>query len=252
MRAQSMSLSVLIAILEIVSAHAKPCEVQEFINRMARLPPFIVVPAGSTFDDAIARALDCSLPPPPTFAGGERVELKEVVGQKVYTKDGKYIGSVAGLAVNPKTTETKSLVEMSFGTGSTQAAVPFQTLSLGEKQGFVIADFNLADAENKWPVGSNTQRFGKAAVVVASACFMCAYSGVVPIDITSDPSGGAIFVSGLQRGSTETKGVIKAGEETTIKIEYPKLKSCTFSDGSYNCPEATGLGYATFFCKLSP
>ena len=102
MRTHSIPLSVLIVMLEIVSARAKPCQFQELSDQLAKLPPFIVIPAGSTPEDTLARTLDCSLPPPPTFAGGERVNPKEVVGHQVFTMDGKHIGSVTGVTVDPK------------------------------------------------------------------------------------------------------------------------------------------------------
>jgi hypothetical protein len=253
MRTRSILLSVLIVTLEIVSARAKPCQSRELLARMAELPPFIVVPAGSTPDDALARALDCSHPPPPTFAGGEPVDLKGIIGQQVFTDSGKAIGNIAGVAVDPNNAETKSLVRMSYGTGTANAAVPFQTLSLDSKtKEIFIENFNEGDLDKRWPVGSNTERLGKDAVVAVSACFMCPYPSMFPIDITSDPSGGTFFIAGQQQGSTELHGVITETVEQTIRIEYPKRKSCTFANGTYKSPQATGLGYATFFCKLAP
>ena len=250
MRTHSISLSILFVTLELVSANAKQCLFKELSDRIEKLPPFIVVPDNSTPDDVLARSLDCTRPPPPTFAGGKHVDLDQVIGHQVFTPDGKHIGEVAGVAVDPNTTQTKSLVKMSYGTEIANAAVPFQTLTFDDKtKNFFMEDFK-GDLDKKWPVGSDTEWLGKDIVVAVKDCLMCAYSDTVWIDITSEPSGGNIFIANQQQGNTELKGLIKLTAEPSIRIEYPKRRSCTFSDGTYKSPEATGLGYATFFCKL--
>jgi hypothetical protein len=68
--------------------------------------------------------------------------------------------------------------------------------------------------------------------------------------MTSDPSGGTAFVGEDNWGSTEVKGDVNASKLGEIRIDYPKRKSCLFAEGKYTPPEKTGLGYATFFCKL--
>jgi sporulation protein YlmC with PRC-barrel domain len=246
-------LSLAVVLLQIISVHATPCDqlgVDEFTTRSAKLPSLIVVPPGGTFDSAIAQALNCALPPAPTFAGGERVDLKEVVGQQVFTGDGMLVGSVSGLAVAPDTAKTKSLVRMDFGDGTANAAIPFEALKIGKKAGFVVENFGKRDVEKKWPVGSNKERIGKDEVVVVSACVMCGFHDLIPIDMTSDPPGGTAFVGDEKWGSTEIQGDVNVSKIEKIRIEYPKRKSCLFADGKYTPAEETGLGYATFFCKL--
>jgi hypothetical protein len=80
---------------------------------------------------------------------------------------------------------------------------------------------------------------------------MCGYQ-LFPIDVNSEPSGGTIFVNEENWGSTETKAAIRRGAENTIRIEFAKRKSCTFAEGTYKDASASGLGYATFSCKLPP
>ena len=53
MRMHSIALSVLVAMLEMVSARAKPCQYQDILDRAAKLPSFIVIPAGSTPDEVL-------------------------------------------------------------------------------------------------------------------------------------------------------------------------------------------------------
>ncbi len=251
---RSILVSLAILTLQIMPACATPCDKvgsEELAARSAKLPSFIVARSGESFDGAIARALNCTLPPPPTFAGGERVDLKKVVGQHVFTEDGKFIGSVAGLAVAPNTAKTKSLVKMDFGAGTASAAIPFESLIVGKKAGFIVQDVGNLDLEKKWPVGSNTERIGEDAVF-ASVCFMCPFQNLIPIDFTSDPPGGTTFVGEEKWGNTEIKGSVKQSEMEKIRIEYPKRKPCKFADGNYKSSDATGLGYATFFCKLQP
>jgi len=222
------------------------------LDQSAKLPPFIVIPAGSTAEDAIARALGCSPPPPPTFAGGMAVNPKEVIGQPVFTENGKHIGSVAGVTVDPKTWKMTSVVMTSDRTGETNAAVPFNELARDEKTASIVTKgSNEEDFSKKWAIESNAAFLDNRFLAAFGFCAMCAYPSVVPIDITSDPPGGTIFIAEQQQGNTELRGIIAIATERTIRIEYPKLKSCRFADGTYTPPQATG-GYAKFFCKLAP
>ena len=252
MRTHTMPLSVLIMILGIVSARAKPCQLQELLDQRAKLPAFIVIPTGSTPDDALARALNCSLPKPPTFAGGELANAKEVVGHQLFTEDGKHIGSVAGVAVDPKTWKMTSVVMTSDRTGTTDAAIPFHQLALDAKSaGIVTRGSNEEDLGKRWPIESYIAFLDNTSLAAFGFCVMCAYPSMVPIDIISDPAGGTIFVGEEPRGNTELHGIITITQEPTIRIEYPKRKSCKFAEGTFTPPQATG-GYATFYCKLAP
>ena len=139
MRTHSIALSVLILMLEMVSARAKPCNYTELLNQWENLPAFIVIPEASTAEDVLARAL-CTLPPPSTFAGGERVDPKEVIGHQVFTQNGKHIGSVAGFTVNPETSKMTSVVLTSDRTGTNNAAVPFSELILDKKTSRIVTE----------------------------------------------------------------------------------------------------------------
>ena len=250
MRTHSIALSVLILMLEMVSARAKPCNYTELLNQWENLPAFIVIPEASTAEDVLARAL-CTLPPPSTFAGGERVDPKEVIGHQVFTQNGKHIGSVAGFTVNPETSKMTSVVLTSDRTGTNNAAVPFSELILDKKTSRIVTEgSDEQDLDKKWPIGSQMVLFDNSFLGVFN-CPMCAYPSLIKIDITSDPPGGKIFIAEQQQGSTELHGFITSNKELTIRIEYPKRKACGFADGTYTPPKTTD-GYATFFCKLAP
>jgi sporulation protein YlmC with PRC-barrel domain len=251
MLSHSLLLSVVIVMLEIVSARAKPCY-QEVLDRGAKLPALIVIPAGSPAKEALARALNCSLPPPPTFARGMEVNPKEVVGHPVFTEGGKHLGYVAGVAVDPETWRMKSVVLTSDRTGTTNSAVPFDVLALDAKTASIVTEgSNEEDLGKKWPLESHIKFLDNKFLAAFGFCPMCAYPSVVPINITSDPTGGTIFVTEQPQGITELHAIIAVTNEPTIRIEYPNRKSCTFANGTFTPPQANG-GYATFFCKVTP
>ena len=183
---------------------------------------------------------------------GELANAKEVVGHQLFTEDGKHIGSVAGVAVDPKTWKMTSVVMTSDRTGTTDAAIPFNQLALDAKSaGIVTRGSNEEDLGKRWPIESYTAFLNNTSLAAFGFCVMCAYPSMVPIDIISDPAGGTIFGGEEPRGNTELHGIITITQEPTIRIEYPKRKSCKFAEGTFTPPQATG-GYATFYCKLAP
>jgi sporulation protein YlmC with PRC-barrel domain len=247
----SIPLSALILVLEMLSAHAKPCQGKELLDQRAKLPSFIIIPAGSTPADTLAKALNCSLPAPPTFAGGAPVKPNEVAGNQVFTEDGKHIGSVAGVTVDPNTWKMTSVVMTSDSTGTPNAAVPFDALTINKQTAALVTEgSNEKDLGKKWPLEPQVAILGSDYLFTFGWCVMCAFPSMVPIDITSDPSGGTIFIEEQVRGNTNLKGLIDTNKEQTIRIEYPKLKSCQFTDGTFTPPHAAGE-YAKFFCKLA-
>jgi sporulation protein YlmC with PRC-barrel domain len=200
MRSRSLLLSVVIVMLEIVSAGAKPCN-QELLDRGAKLPALIVIPAGSPPEEALARALNCSLPPPPTFSGGMEVDPKEVGGHPVFTEGGKHLGYVAGVAVDPNTWRMKSVVLTSDRTGTTNAAVPFDVLALDTKTASIVTEgSNEEDLGKKWPLESHNKFLDNKFLAAFGFCPMCAYPSVVPINITSDPTGGRSSLENNRKG----------------------------------------------------
>ena len=105
--------------------------------------------------------------------------------------------------------------------------------------------------DKDWHLGADMVLFDKKYFTAVNFCPMCPYPDMVEIDITSDPAGGSIFITEQKRGTTTLHGIIAINAEPTIRIEYPKLKSCKFADGTYTPPK-TADEKATFFCKLAP
>lgn len=169
----------------------------------------------------------------------------------MFAEDGKHIGSVAGVTVDPNTWKMTSVVMTSDSTGFTNAAVPFDALSINKQTADLVTHgSDEQDLSKKWPLGSNVTMLGSGFFSRFAWCLMCAYPSMVPIDIASDPPGGTIYIEEQPRGSTELQGLISTNKEQTIKIEFPQRKTCRFTDGTFTPPQATGA-YAKFFCKLT-